>query len=118
MYRVGSASCRRIAFAALGGVLALTSLMDGAAMADKRQKPLLELGKQDSSAVELQLTVDKARTVACDREFIEVLVANPSIADVVTLSNKQLYVLGKSAGITNISLVVPVKRVLGVVLVE
>ncbi len=62
--------------------------------------------------------VDKARTVACDREFIEVLVANPSIADVVTLSNKQLYVLGKSAGITNISLVGPDKRVLGVVQVE
>jgi len=86
--------------------------------ADRRQKPLLELGKQDGLAVDLLLTVDKARTVACDREFIEVLVANPSIADVVTLSNKQLYVLGKSAGITNISLVGPDKRVLGVVQVE
>lgn len=102
---------------AVGCLLAL-ALTANPTMADKRQKPLLELGKQDGTAVELQLMVDKARTVACDREFIEVLVANPAIADVVTISNKQLYVLGKAAGITNISLVGPDKRVLGVVQVE
>ena len=118
MYRVGKAAHRHLVLVAIAGLLALTGLI-GTALADKRQKPLLDLGKQDDgSAVELRLTVDKARTVACDREFIEVLVANPSIADVVTLSNKQLYVLGKSAGITNISLVGPDKRVLGVVQVE
>ena len=93
-------------------------MMAKPALANKRERPLLELGKQDGLAVELQLTVDKARTVGCDREFTEVLVANPAIADVVTLSNKQLYVLGKSAGITNISLVGPDKRVLGVVQVQ
>src|SRR5215813_8757889 len=118
MYRVGKVACRRMVLVAVGCILALTVVVTQPVLADKRQKPLLELGKQDSSAVELQLTVDKARTVACDREFIEVLVANPSIADVVTLSNKQLYVLGKAAGITNISLVGPDKRVLGVVQVE
>ncbi|MFZ0853936.1 MAG: type II and III secretion system protein family protein, partial [Hyphomicrobiaceae bacterium] len=93
-------------------------MMAKPALGDKRERPLLELGKQDGLAVELQLTVDKARTVGCDKEFTEVLVANPAIADVVTLSNKQLYVLGKSAGITNISLVGPDKRVLGVVQVQ
>src|SRR5262245_13039902 len=118
MYCVGKAICRRIAFGAVGGLLVLAIIIAKPALADKRQGPLLELGKQDGLAVELQLTVDKARTVACDREFIEVLVANPAIADVVTISNKQLYVLGKSAGITNISLVGPDKRVLGVVQVE
>src|SRR5262249_16376032 len=117
MYRVGKVECR-IVVVAVAGLLALTAGMATTAMADKRQKPLLDLGKQDGSAVELLLTVDKARTVACDREFMEVLVANPAIADVVTISNKQLYVLGKSAGITNISLVGPDKRVLGVVQVE
>jgi pilus assembly protein CpaC len=118
MYRVGRLMCHRIMLVAVGSLLALIGLMAESSMADKRQKPLLELGRQDGTAVELQLMVDKARTVACDREFIEVLVANPSIADVVTLSNKQLYVLGKSAGITNISLVGPDKHVLGVVQVE
>src|SRR5262245_14887964 len=116
MYCVGKAACCRVAVAV--GCLFALALMANPNMADKRQKPLLELGKQDGTAVELQLMVDKARTVACDREFIEVLVANPAIADVVTISNKQLYVLGKAAGITNISLVGPDKRVLGVVQVE
>src|SRR5215470_12298040 len=118
MYRVGKVAWRRMVLVAVGCILALTVVVAQPVLADKRQKPLLELGKQDRSAVELRLTVDKARTVACDREFIEVLVANPSIADVVTISNKQLYVLGKTAGITNISLIGPDKHVLGVVQVE
>ena len=118
MYCVGKVAYRRIALVAVGVLLALTAMMAKPALANKRERPLLELGKQDGSAVELLLTVDKARTVGCDREFTEVLVANPSIADVVTLSNKQLYVLGKSAGVTNISLVGPDKRVLGVVQVQ
>ena len=118
MYCVGELTFRRTALVAVGVLLALTTLMAKPVLADKRERPLLELGKHDGLAVELQLTVDKARTVGCDREFTEVLVANPSIADVVTLSNKQLYVLGKSAGITNISLVGPDKRVLGVVQVQ
>jgi pilus assembly protein CpaC len=118
MYCVGELTFRRTALVAVAVLLALTALMAKPVLADKRERPLLELGKQDGLAVELQLTVDKARTVGCDREFTEVLVANPSIADVVTLSNKQLYVLGKSAGITNISLVGPDKRVLGVVQVQ
>jgi pilus assembly protein CpaC len=118
MYCVGELTFRRTALVAVAVLLALTALMAKPVLADKRERPLLELGKQDGLAVELLLTVDKARTVGCDREFTEVLVANPSIADVVTLSNKQLYVLGKSAGITNISLVGPDKRVLGVVQVQ
>lgn len=118
MYCVGELTFRRTARVAVGVLLALTALLAKPVLADKRERPLLELGKHDGLAVELQLTVDKARTVGCDREFTEVLVANPSIADVVTLSNKQLYVLGKSAGITNISLVGPDKRVLGVVQVQ
>ncbi len=75
-------------------------------------------GLRDSSMVQLSITVDKARTVACDQDFTEILVANPGIADVVALSNKQLYVLGKKAGLTSISLVGSDKRVIGLVNVE
>src|SRR5262245_21476491 len=101
MYRVGKAAHSHLVLVAIAGLLALTGLV-GTALADKRQKPLLDLGKQDDgSAVELRLTVDKARTVACDREFIELLVANPSIADVVRLLIRQVYVLWRSAGITH-----------------
>jgi pilus assembly protein CpaC len=70
------------------------------------------------SLVQLLVTVDKARTVGCDQEFSEVLVANPQIADVIALSNKQVYVLGKKAGVTSISLVGANKKVIGLVNVE
>jgi pilus assembly protein CpaC len=75
-------------------------------------------GLSDSSLVQLLVTVDKARTVGCDQEFAEILVANPLIADVIALSNKQVYVLGKKAGITSISLVGTNKKVIGLVNVE
>ena len=75
-------------------------------------------GPRDGTVVKLLITIDNARTVACDQEFMEVLVANPAIADVVAISNKQLYVLGKKAGITSLSVVGANKRVLGVVNVE
>src|SRR5262245_12675865 len=120
MCRPRRTTSRRLARVALA-ILAVAGIATvPPALASKRgeRAALLQLGNQDASTVQLQLTVDKARTVACDRDFIEVLVANPAIADVVTISNKQLYVLGKKAGITNISLVGVDKRVLGVVTVE
>src|SRR5215467_9161398 len=121
MYRVDREFYHRLVCVVLGSLaMLLGSAASPATAAGKRpeQAALFELGSQDGSTVQLQLTIDKARTVGCNRDFIEVLVANPSIADVVTISNKQLYVLGKAAGITNISLVGPDKRVLGVVQVE
>jgi pilus assembly protein CpaC len=75
-------------------------------------------GFNESSLVQLLVVVDKARTVGCDQEFSEVLVANPNIADVIPLSNNQVYVLGKKAGITSISLVGTNKKVIGLVNVE
>ena len=121
MYRVDGEFCRRLARFVSGGLaMLLLSAVLPAMAAGKRpeQAALFELGSQDGSTVQLELTIDKARTIGCNRDFTEVLVANPEIADVVTISNKQLYVLGKKAGITNISLVGVDKRVLGVVRVE
>jgi pilus assembly protein CpaC len=64
----------------------------------RAQKNNAVLDVLHDSLVQLLVTVDKARTVGCDQEFSEVLVANPQIADVIALSNKQVYVLGKKAG--------------------
>ena len=83
----------------------------------QKNRALIE-STSESSLVQLLVTVDKAKTVGCDQEFIEVLVANPTIADVIALSNKQVYVLGKKAGITSISLVGTNKKVIGLVNVE
>ena len=120
MYRVDREFYRRSCVVLGSLAMLLVSATSPAMAAGKRpeQPALFELGSQDGSTVQLQLTIDKARTIGCNRDFTEVLVANPEIADVVTISNKQLYVLGKKAGTTNISLVGVDKRVLGVVRVE
>jgi pilus assembly protein CpaC len=111
---------RRIA-SALGlaiGCLLLTALTVVPALAQGARKSTLKEALDESSLVQLLVTVDKAKTVGCDHEFAEVLVANPAIADVIALSNKQVYVLGKKAGITSISLVGASKRIIGLVNVE
>lgn len=48
------------------------------------------------------LTAGKADTVTLDKSVADILVANPSIADVGTLRADRLYVVGKSIGDTNI----------------
>lgn len=68
--------------------------------------------------VELQVTVNKAETLSADDDFSEVLVGNPDIADVVALTSKSLYVLGKKIGTTGISLLGADKRVMAVINVE
>jgi pilus assembly protein CpaC len=72
----------------------------------------------NGNVVNLQVTVDKAETLAADKAFADVLVGNPQTADVVALTNKMLYVLGKKVGTTSITLISTDKSVMGVVNVE
>jgi pilus assembly protein CpaC len=69
----------------------------------------------NGNLVNLQVTVDKAETIAADRDFSDVLVGNAQIADVVTLTSKTLYILGKKVGTTSITLLGADKRVMGVI---
>jgi pilus assembly protein CpaC len=72
----------------------------------------------NGSLTDLQVTVNKAETLSADQDFSEVLVGNPEIADVVALTSKSLYVLGKKVGMTGISLLSADKRVMAVINVE
>src|SRR5262245_64396182 len=74
------------------GYLLLTALTVAPALAQGSKNNALKEALDESSLVQLLVTVDKAKTVGCDHEFTEVLVANPAIADVIALSNKQVYV--------------------------
>jgi pilus assembly protein CpaC len=55
-------------------------------------------------AGELVLPINKSQILEVDRAFQQVTVGNPAIADVVPLSDRSLYVLGKALGVTNISI--------------
>ena len=53
-------------------------------------------------ATEVTLAVNKSKIVTPVRQFTELSVGNPLVADVVALSRNQFYVLGKSVGSTNV----------------
>ena len=55
-------------------------------------------------AGEIAVPVNKSQVIRSDRPFARALIGNPEIADVLPLSNSSLYVLGKKAGTTSLTL--------------
>ena len=55
-------------------------------------------------AGELAVPVNKSQVLRADRAYSKALVGNPEIADVLPLTNQSLYVLGKKAGTTSLTL--------------
>ncbi|SDD48875.1 pilus assembly protein CpaC [Sphingomonas sp. YR710] len=55
-------------------------------------------------AGKIEVPVNKSQVVQAGRNFKRALVGNPEIADVLPLSNDSLYVLGKKAGTTTLTL--------------
>ena len=59
-------------------------------------------GKQADTSSVIDVLIDEATLVRLDRPAAEVIVGNPSIADVSVQSGKMLVVTGKSFGQTNL----------------
>lgn len=55
-------------------------------------------------AGELPVPVNKSQVLRSDRPYTRALIGNPEIADVLPLTNQSLYVLGKKAGTTSLTL--------------
>ncbi|WP_344706844.1 type II and III secretion system protein family protein [Sphingomonas swuensis] len=85
--------------AALGGV-ALMSL--GAMPAAAQVASISQM--QGVHAGELTVPVNKSQVLRSDRAFAKALVGNPEIADVLPLTDRSLYVLGKKPGTTSLTL--------------
>jgi pilus assembly protein CpaC len=64
------------------------------------------------------LTVNKSKNMRLDIPYADAAVAQPAIADVVPISDRQLYILGKKIGSTNVLLYDQSKRLIGVVDVD
>ena len=60
------------------------------------------LGPVMASPVNLNVEIDQAKLVKLDKPGAEIIVGNPTIADVAVQSGKLLVVTGKSAGLTNL----------------
>jgi len=80
------------------GVAAFAVTAPTAVMADN-----LRVVKSGSST-KLQVPLNRAIVVESDTPFAELSIANPGIADLSSLSDRTIYVLGKSPGTTTLTL--------------
>ncbi len=62
---------------------------------------------QGASTEALNVPLNRAVVVESDVPFAELSIANPGIADINTLSDKSIYVLGKAPGRTTLTLLAP-----------
>jgi len=67
---------------------------------------------QGATSSALSVSMSRAVVVETDQPFAEVSIANPGIADISTLSDRTLYVLGKSPGRTTLTLLAPDGRLI------
>lgn len=65
-----------------------------------------------STARNLSVAINRAVVVESDVPFAELSVANPAIADIATLSDRTIYVLGKAPGRTTLTLLGPDGRLI------
>ncbi|MEE8308893.1 MAG: pilus assembly protein N-terminal domain-containing protein, partial [Hyphomicrobium sp.] len=71
-----------------------------------------------SKVQRLRIPVDKSDTIRLEQPFAEALVGDSEIADIIPLTNKSLYVLGKKIGATRLTILDGEKSVLGIVEIE
>lgn len=66
-------------------------------------------------AGEFVVPIDKSQVLQLDMPFVELLVGNAEIADVMALSDRTIYVLGRSQGSTSLTIYGRDKRLIAVV---
>jgi pilus assembly protein CpaC len=109
----------RLGSLALAAVLGVT-VMQVPAMAGANKQTgahAFHLG-QGEDRLSMRVTLQKSETVKVDFPFSEALIGSPEVADIVPLTNKSVYVLGKKIGVTRLSLLDAQKQVLGIVDIE
>jgi pilus assembly protein CpaC len=88
---------RPLAWMAAGAALALGAL-PGTAQAQ------VSVVSQGVHAGVLEVPINKSQVLRVDRPFAQALVGNAEIADVLPITNRSLYVLGKKTGTTSLML--------------
>jgi pilus assembly protein CpaC len=80
------------------------------------QGRLVEIGESKVGAA--RVTLGKSQTLQTSLGFVDLVVGDPEIADVMPLTDRSLYVLGKKLGTTNVSVYDAAKALVGVIEVE
>jgi pilus assembly protein CpaC len=68
--------------------------------------------------IDVKVTLHKTETIKVAYPFSEALVGNADVADVVPLTNRSIYIVGKRVGVTRLTMLDQDKQLLGIVDVE
>jgi pilus assembly protein CpaC len=102
-----------IGAACLSGLSATAVRAADARRVDAR---LVAFGENRVGAV--RVTQGKSETLRTSRSFVDLVVGDPEVADVMPLTDETLYVLGKKIGTTNVSVYDASKQLVGVIEIE
>ena len=105
----------KAASTALAGIVLLTGIAVGVAGVAAAQPTISTLSDNSSFAGDFEVPVNKSQILKVDRPFKDILVGNPKIADVLPLTNRTLYILGKELGTTSLSIYGANKSLLAIV---
>ncbi len=101
---------------AIAAALAGLAIFPGLPMATATAQELVEIGTGRVGAI--RVTLGRSHTLQTSRGFVDLVVGDPEVADVMPLTDRSLYVLGKKIGMTNISVYDATKQLVGVIDVE
>lgn len=108
-------SFSKVVFGVLAGALLFGGAVLGFAGSAAAQPTITTLSDKSSFAGDFEIPVNKSQILKVDRAFKDILVGNPKIADVLPLTNRTLYILGKELGTTSLSIYGADKSLLAIV---
>lgn len=111
---LNAARACRAAIAALAAAFLLSGALE--AMAASPRARFVEI--TDGKSASLKIPAGKSENVRTDSSFVDVVVSDPEIADVVPLTDQSLSILGKKIGATRVTAYAEGKRLVGVFDIE
>jgi pilus assembly protein CpaC len=119
----------RVSIKAAGGLLALSAIVLGAALAmfgsadragaaDRRASSSGVFVSEMNDVQRVRVIVNKSRTFRVDTAFSTIVTGSPDIADVKSLSDHLIYIQGKQTGTTNVILFDSSLKQIGILDVE
>ena len=94
-----------MAFNKFTSALLVATALGAAGLGSSAQAQMGPISLSDGShAGQLEVPINKSQVLRVDRPFAKALIGNPDIADVLPLTNRSLYVLGKKNGTTSLTL--------------
>jgi pilus assembly protein CpaC len=101
----------KLARAVAGGLAALCTLGGATTPAWSQARVM----RDAAGASEMQVPLGKSQVLRVDRPFTDLIVGNPEVADIMPLTDRSLYVLGKAIGSTNLSIYGQNRTLIGIV---